>query len=113
MGDHRIVKVDDDGIVVWTGRLTAIVVGLAALLGGAAFVARRLAADGAAKALGLIAAVALIVAVAGRASTVRNRRWAGVEQPPPSRVRVRGGRVVVPRRDVKSGEWVEWRTKAG
>lgn len=91
---------DDDGSLIWTNRLTTIVIGLAALLGGGALVVDRMASEGAAEIMGMVATVALIVAVGGRAWTARNRRWAGVEEPPLCRVRVRRGRVVIPRRDV-------------
>lgn len=89
------------GQLIWTTRMTVAVCGAAGLLGGGAVVAGLLGEDGAAITIGTISAVALIVAISGRLTTLRSERWATATQPL-KEIRVRRNRVVIRRRDAAS-----------
>ncbi|MFG2041674.1 hypothetical protein [Dactylosporangium sp. NPDC048998] len=91
---------DDRGDLVWTMPLTLVVSGVAVLVGVGAAVGYRITGHDGPNAVTVLAGVAVFVAVSGRMVTARNERWEGVTEPPTMPVRVRRGRVVIPRRDV-------------
>ncbi|WP_091664491.1 hypothetical protein [Micromonospora auratinigra] len=84
----------------WTSGRTLSVVGLAAVLGVAAMITHLGGSGAGTEWLGVSAGCALAVALFGRATTVYHARLTRVAQSGPATVRVREGRVVIPRRDV-------------
>ncbi|NUR28051.1 MAG: hypothetical protein HOV83_19780, partial [Catenulispora sp.] len=93
-----VSPLNDSGMLIWTIRLTLLVSGAGGLLGVGAMIAGVLGNGPAAGIMGIGAAVALLVAISGRWTTIRSERWAGADTPPTT-ARVSRNRVVIRRRD--------------